>query len=359
MIEHEAPESLVVGATGFVGRWVVRELLIRGGPVAATVRGGRDEWLRRWLRDHGADDTGLTTVSADIGRPGLGLSVADGESLARVRDVFNAAALYRFGMPVDEARAVNVTGAVNVLDRAASLPRLRRLVHVSGYRVGREPFPGFPLPTAASRDLYRRLGAYEASKVEGDTAVRLLAGDRGVPVTMVCPATVIGHSATGEAGQYIGPSMLVERLWRGRLAVLPGSPRTFLPVVTVDHLAAFIAAVPEYDEGPLRSHTVLDGATPPLPEMMSLIADHLGVRRPRVTVPVSLVRRLPRALTGVDPEGLSFLSEDRYDTASADRLARAAGLAHPPVEEALRRWASRLVAEDFGHGAAAPGSPPR
>ncbi|WP_306369495.1 SDR family oxidoreductase [Nocardiopsis sp. CC223A] len=352
MTENTTPRSLVVGATGFVGRWLVRALLDRGTPVAATARGGRGGELRSWLRARGTDDTALSTVDADITRPGLGLSPEDRGALAGVRDVFNAAALYRFGASVREARAVNTTGAVNVLDLAGSLSGLRRLVHLSGYRVAGHPLPEFPLPAATARDLYRGLGAYEASKVEGDTAVRLLAAERGVPLTTVCPGTVIGHSETGEAGQYIGLSELVERLWRGRLAAVPGNRRTFLPVVTVDHLAAFTAAVPGHDDGPFRSHTVLDARTPPLPEMLALVADHLGVARPRLTVPVALVRRLPRALTGVDPEGLSFFSEDRYDTASADRLARAAGLAHPPVADALRRWADRLVEEDFGRAAA-------
>ncbi|WP_200948384.1 hypothetical protein [Kitasatospora sp. Root107] len=94
---------------------------------------------------------------------------------------------------------------------------------------------------------------------------------------------------------------------------------------------------------------MLDPATPELPALIALLADHLGVRAPRLRVPVGVVRRLPRALTGADPETLSFLSEDRYDTASADRLATTAGLSHPPVADALRRWADRLVADDFGH----------
>lgn len=346
MTENGTPRSLVVGATGFVGRWLVRALLASGSPVAATVRGGRDAELRSWLRSHGADDTALTTVDADVTRPGLGLSPGGREALEGVRDVFNTAALYRFGASARQARAVNVTGALNVLDLAESLPGTRRLVHLSGYRVAGRP------PAAAGPDPYRRLGAYEASKAEGDAAVRLRAAEHGTPLTAVCPGTVIGHSETGEAGQYIGLSTLVERLWQGRLPAVPGSRRTFLPVVAVDHLAAFTAAVPRHDDGGSGSHTVLDPRTPPLPEMLALIADHLGVARPRLTVPVALVRRLPRALTGVDPERLSFFSEDRYDTASADRLARAAGLAHPPVEDVLRRWSARLVEDGFGRAAA-------
>ncbi|MEV0173298.1 SDR family oxidoreductase [Streptomyces sp. NPDC050803] len=345
--------TLVLGATGFTGRWLVLELLGRGEPVAAAVRDGsgsaRDRELRGWLRGHGGDDRALATVAADITRPGLGLAPHDEEVLGDVRDVFNTAALYRFGLTADEARAANVDGALNVLRWSATRPRLRRLVHLSGYRVSGVHRPRFPYPPAESRLMYAELGAYEASKTEGDAAVRVTAPELGVPLTVVNPSTVIGHSTTGEAGQYIGLAALVEQLWTGRLPALAGSRRTFVPVVTIDYLARFLAAVPDSDQdGPVTRHTVLDPATPLLPDLVALLAGHLGVRAPRFTLPVGLIRRLPRALTGADPETLTFLSEERYDTGSADRLARAAGLHHPPVEEALRRWASRLVSDGFG-----------
>ncbi|MGW4420499.1 alpha/beta fold hydrolase [Streptosporangium sp. NPDC004631] len=343
------PDTLVVGATGFIGRWLTAELLARGRQVAVTVRGGpaRGAELRAWLREHGVDERALTVVTADITRPGLGLVTAGRDRLSSVQDVFNAAAVFRFGLGREEARRANVDGALNVLRWAGTRPRLRRLIHISGYRVGAET-PSYPAPENELTKLYRRHGAYEASKREGDAAVRVLAAEEGVPLTAVHPATVIGHSISGEAGQYIGLADVIEKLWTGRLPVLAGSRRTFVPVVTVDHLARFLAAVPEHDREPYRAHWVLDDATPELPDLVALLARHLGVREPRAVAPVGLVRRLPRALTGVDPETLTFLSEDRYDTSSADALAKAAGLSHPPVHDALRRWSDRLVTERFG-----------
>ncbi|MFD9126603.1 SDR family oxidoreductase [Kitasatospora sp. NPDC059571] len=344
------PTDLVLGATGFLGRWLVLELLDRGHAVAAGLRGGpaRAAELRRWLAEHGADDarlTALTCVGIDTARPGLGLSDEDAQALTEVRDVHNLAARYAFGLSRAEAEAANVDGAVHPLRWAAGLPRLRRLVHVSGYRVGRTATPVHPMPREAADRLYRTLGAYEASKTEGDAAVRTLAPRLGVPLTVVNPGVVIGHSRTGEAGQYIGLAPLVERLAAGRLPALAGSRRTFVPVVAVDHLAALLAAAPGHDTAPVQLHTVLDPATPPLPELVAVVARALGVRAPRSVLPAGLVRRLPQALTGLDRESFTFLSEDRYDTASAERLAASAGLSHPPVEELLGRWAVRLVAE--------------
>ncbi|WP_304452992.1 SDR family oxidoreductase [Nocardiopsis sp. YSL2] len=350
------PRALVLGATGLIGRWLLAELLHDGQAAAAGTRsGGSEEALLSWLREHSVPTTRLTTVRVDLARPDLGLDDADARRLRDVRDVYNCAGSYRFGMDREESRAANVDSALHALTWASRRPGLRRAVHVTGYRAG-AVLTAPPTPAEADR-LYRERGAYEAAKIEADALVRDLAAREGVPLSIVNPSTVIGDSETGESGQYIGLAQTVRDLWRGRLPLLPGGSSTFVPVVTVDHLARFLAAVPGHDSagagagpGAVRAHWVLDDGTPPLHELLRGLAAHLGVRAPWGRVPVGLLRRLPRGLTGVEPETLTFLSADRYDTASADALARAAGLSHPPVWPALRLWADRLVAEDFGDG---------
>ncbi|GGL11031.1 SDR family oxidoreductase [Planomonospora parontospora] len=321
------PDSLVLGAAGFVGRSLVAELLRQGRTVAAAVRGSGDG-LTAWLAEQGVGASRLTAVACDVTVPGLGLRTDAG--LEGVRDVYNAAGRFAFGLTVQEARSVNVTGALNVADWAAARPGLRRLVHVSGYRV-----------SGATPD-YRREGPYEASKKEADAAVRARAVELDLPLTVVNPSTVIGP------GQFIGLASLVRDLWHRRLPVLPGGPDAFVPVVDIDYLARFMAALPEHGETAGRSYWVLDDGTPELPELVALLAAHLGVPAPRWSVPVGLVRRLPRALTGADPETLSFISKDRYDTAPALAFAERIGLRMPPVGQALRRWADDLVAARFG-----------
>lgn len=314
-------DAIVFGATGFIGRSLVAELLGRGQQVVAVVR---NDTLTPWLKSRNVGTGGLTVVTADISRP------LTGAGLPGARDVYNTAGRYSFGLGVPEARAANVTGALNVLDWAATLPGLRRVVHISGYRVS----------ASDAQPDYARLGAYEASKVEADHAVRTRAAELGLPLTIANPSSVIGP------GQYIGLAALVKDLWNGRLPALPGGPDVFVPVVTIDYLVGFLAEIPAAPAG--EHYWVLDDTTPLLPELISTIAGHLGVRAPRRTIPVGLVRRLPRGLTGADPETLSFLSSDRYPTASARAFAAAAGLEPPPAVEALRAWADDLVATRFG-----------
>ncbi|GGN09439.1 alpha/beta fold hydrolase [Streptomyces fuscichromogenes] len=328
-------DSIVFGAGGFIGRSLVAELLRGGRGVVAAVRGSGDG-LTAWLDGQGVDRTALAVVRADITAPGLGLP---DEGLSGIRDVYNTAARFAFGIAAAEARAVNVTGAVHVVEWAAGLPRLRRVVHISGYRMA-----------AAHRRPpdYRRQGAYEASKQEGDAAVRAAARALGVPLSIANPSTVIGP------GQYLGLAEVVAGLWRGRLPALPGGPGIFLPVVTLDHFVGFLAALPQDPGSAGRAYWVLDDATPELPALVGLLAEHMGVRAPRRSVPVGVLRRLPRAITRADPETLSFLSADRYDTAPARALSAAHGLSMAPVREALRAWADDLVATRFGRSGRCP-----
>ncbi|SFK91479.1 alpha/beta fold hydrolase [Streptomyces pini] len=344
-------DSIVFGAAGFIGRALVAELLGRGRHVAAAVRGPAEPLLS-WLRASGADTGRLTVVTADITRPGLGLPP---DGLRDVRDVYNCAARFAFGLDPEQARAVNVTGALNVLDWTASRDSVRRLVHLSGYRVSAgegAAEKGAAGKAGAGRraDDPGRLGAYESSKREGDTAVRVRAAELGVPLTIANPATVIGP------GQFIGLASLVGDLWRGSLHAVPGNARTFLPVVTLEHLTRFLATVPEDPGAAGEAYWILDDDTPKLPGLIALLARHTGTRPPRGRVPVPLLRLLPRRITRADPETLSFLSADRYPTRSATAFARAHGLRIPPVEEALRGWADHLVATRFG-AADAPARP--
>jgi hypothetical protein len=102
-------------------------------------------------------------------------------------------------------------------------------------------------------------------------------------------------------------------------------------VVTVDHLARFMALLPKPDKTAGASHWILDDDTPTLPDPLRVIGAHHQVKVPRLRIPVGLVKALPVALTLADPETPSFLSTDRYPTGPANDIARAHGLNKPDV----------------------------
>ncbi|MFB8274263.1 alpha/beta fold hydrolase [Nocardia colli] len=322
--------SIVLGAAGFIGRAVVAQLLEQGESVVAAVRPGGEDRLGSWLRASAVDQRGLRVVACDITAKDLGLP-ADLD-VTDIRDVYNCAARFAFGLGKDDAYAVNVTGALNMLDWAATLPALRRVVHITGYRITVEE----------SDEQHYDRGAYGASKFESDPLLRRHAAERGIPMTIANPSSVLGP------GQYVGLASIVEDLWHGKLAAIPGGRETFVPIVDLDYFAKFLISLPSQADTAGRSLTVLDPRTPVLPELIRLLAGHVGVRAPRFSVPVSVIEKLPRALTGADPETLPFIADDRYDTSAADEVARVAGLTMPEAGSVLRTWADHLVSSRFG-----------
>ncbi|MFE3545687.1 alpha/beta fold hydrolase [Nocardia sp. NPDC059177] len=327
-------DSIVFGAAGFLGRSLVAELLRGGHTVAAALRAGSQDRLRNWLADQDIDTGALRIVTTDIAEPDLAL----GDTVEGVRDVYNAAAVMKFGLDAETARRVNLDGAVHVLEWAARQPDLRRVVHITGYRAA----------VNGPRDY--RAGAYEASKVEADGVLRALAAERGVPLTFANPSGVLGP------GQYFGLSDFVDTLWQGKLPALPGTADTFIPVVDLGYVARFIAGLPTLPGTAGKSYPLLDATTPVLPELIRIVAEHLRVAAPRFTLPASVVRRLPRALTHADPEALAFISSDRYDTTEAEAVARQLGVEHPPVADLLRTYADGVVASRNGSVTPAPNS---
>lgn len=341
--------ALVFGATGFLGRWLIVELASQGVPVTAAVRSaGSADQLSAWLGSHGVTG-GVASVVVDFDSEDLGLA-ADSPALRGVTEIYNLAGAFRFGMSADEAYRGNVTSARRIVLLAARLPGSPRLVHVSGYRVGSHGAP----PEPQSAEVHSRLGAYEASKIEADAVVQTTASSAGVPFTIMNPSTVSGVSATGESDQLVGLAATLRDLWHGRLAALPGNGDTFVPVVTVDHLARFMALVPTVSEAAGQSYWVLDDDTPALADLLEAVAEHYQVPVPRLRIPVGLIKRLPSRLTKADPETLSFMSSERYPTAPAHQLAAAHGLEQPETLPSILRWADHLAAHRFGQARVGP-----
>ena len=281
---------MVFGASGFIGRWLVRELLGQDVTTAAVVRSDSSaDQLLHWLKEHQAPSL-PEVVRAGFDRDYFGWRPGQAPVAT---EVYNMAGAYAFGMTTAQARAANVDTARRVVSFAATLPGLVRLVHLSGYRVGGQDPATVPWTTQRINAQYRRLGAYEASKVESDAVVQSHATNLGVPFSIVNPSTDIGDSHTGESPQTLGLGTTVLDLLAGRMPALPGGHNTFVPIVTVDYLATFAALLATRADTDGLSYWVLADTTPPLPDLLGLIGDDHGVDVPRIHVPVALLKRLP------------------------------------------------------------------
>lgn len=354
---------LITGASGQIGRWLLHALLQRAlaQPLALALRDpvAQLESLRRWLSARGISDARLALLAA---HPYRLEDVAAAQALVRAQrpqTLLHLAARFEWGLDADEARRAQLQ-ATEALWEAQTDPQghAGRFVALGGYMTQHRPQldklgirPEGPVDW---QRIYRRIGGYEASKLETQVHMSALARRLGRPWLCVHPATVCGHSVEGELPAHAALHALCRQLIRGRLQALPGSPRHLLPLVSVDEVAGFLAHLALDPEVRSGDFLLMDPASPPLHDLIRALAASLNVKAPRWALPVALMQRLLRlpgvaAWSGASAEGLDFLIQDpAFDTGPAQALNQRWGLRAAPLAQALAATA-RFVAGDLSH----------
>ena len=342
--------AVVTGANGFIGRWLVTTLTQHNVQVFAFMRKATDkiDELKAWIQDHGGQPQLVTPVHFDLLDDQLGLDEEGMTTLTQTDVVYHLAAMFDFGLEQTIAHKANVVAATKLIALSGDNQNLKRFIHISGYRTMSRPAKAIDITSQASIDhYYQTHGAYEASKMIAHEFVRQAAKEFDVPLTRISPAIVIGDSCTGETTQLIGLADTIKQLWQGNLPVLVGSADTWLPVVTIDFLATLLAKIPSDTASNGEHYVIFDDRTPVLPKFMDLVASRMNRSAPKRHLPVNLVRNLPTALTGVDAEALTFISDDRYDPKPLADLCKRLDLTLPPIETSITRWVDYLLDTTF------------
>ncbi|HWP17525.1 MAG TPA: NAD-dependent epimerase/dehydratase family protein [Burkholderiaceae bacterium] len=172
--------SLVTGANGHLGNNVVRALLQRGMRVRAGVR--------RLEEDGPFEGLACERVPAPLEDPD-----ALRRALQGVDVFFQVAAVFRHWArdPEREIVQANVEGTRRALHAAADAG-VKRVVYVSSVAaVGHD---GTPLDETRWND--ERHNAYYRSKIESERVAWEVAAERGLPLVVVLPSTMVGPHAT-------------------------------------------------------------------------------------------------------------------------------------------------------------------
>ena len=202
--------TLLTGATGLVGRYLMRDLALRGDRVAVVVRPADGESahdriqsiFRFWERQLGFELPLPVCLEGDVALPGLGLD-ADSRQWLRAhcnRVIHNAAVLTFFGVErTSEPWRTNVGGTQHTLDLMEDL-KLRELHYVSTAYVC-----GMRNGVILEDDFTDEFGFrndYEHSKFISEQMVRQ-APFLDQP-TIYRPAVIAGDSVTGYTNTYHG-----------------------------------------------------------------------------------------------------------------------------------------------------------
>ncbi|OBI17220.1 NAD-dependent epimerase/dehydratase family protein [Mycobacterium sp. E2497] len=317
--------KLVIGANGFLGSHVTRQLVADGHQVRAMVRPNANT--------RSIDDLELTRFHGDVFDDATLREAMDG-----VDDVYycvvDTRAWLRDPAPLFHT---NVDGLRNVLDVAVDQPDLRRFVFTSTYAtVGRRHGH-----VATEDDVIspRGLTPYVQSRVQAENLVMRYVADAGLPAIAMCVSTTYGSGDWGGTphGAFIAGAVF------GKLPF--GMNGIRLEVVGVDDAArAMILAA---ERGRIGERYLVSERMIALNDVVRIAADEAGVPPPQRSISVPMLYALAAAgtlkarLTGKDSE-LSLASvrmmraESDVDSSKAKREL---GWQPRPVEESIREAA--------------------
>ncbi len=213
----------VTGATGFIGRHLVTELLAnREGDVFVLVREGSRDRFDTLCRGWGSDR--VVPVVGDLGDDDLGVDPAwVAEHAGQVEHFFHLAAIYDMTADAATNEELNVDGTRHALGLAEALDAgcFHQVSSVAAAGDHRGTFDetmfaeGQHLPSP-----------YHRTKYESE---RLVREESSVPWRVYRPAVVVGHSETGVMDKVDGPYYFFPAL-KALRGVLP----SWVPLASID-----------------------------------------------------------------------------------------------------------------------------
>src|SRR3954471_6552999 len=344
----------VTGATGFIGRHLVEELLRnREGDIHVLVRAGSQDRLDKLIAERFDGSDRIKPVQGDLTEPRLGVSdewIAANKG--SIDHFFHLAAVY--DMTADDAsnERTNVQGTRNAIGLANAL-EAGVLHHTS---------------SVAAAGLYKGLfredmfdegqnlpSAYHRTKFESEKIAREAST---VPWRVYRPAVVVGHSQTGEMDKIDGPYYFFKaiqklRHWLPEWIPLVGPEMGFTNIVPVDYVAEamdHIAHQPDLDgqafhlfaEKSQRSGEVLNtfARAAHAPQLSLRVDKRILDALPKGTVsmlmkmpPLKDVRRTFLADFGIPEEVIGHVGfTARFDTRDTERALAGSGIQVPPLD---------------------------
>jgi NAD(P)-dependent dehydrogenase (short-subunit alcohol dehydrogenase family) len=232
-------QYFVTGATGFIGKRLVKTLLSRrGSTVYFLVRPGSEGKVAGLLDYWGVGKQRAVAVGGDLTARKLGVAADDLKALkGRIDAVYHLAAVY--DLDADEASQVqvNIDGTRNVVEfaKAVNAGHLHHVSSIAAAGLYEGVFREDMFDEAEGLD-----HPYYMTKHESEKIVRR---DCKVPWTVYRPAAVVGDSTTGEMDKIDGPYYFFKLIQRMRQILPPWFPAIGLEggrinIVPVDFVVA-------------------------------------------------------------------------------------------------------------------------
>jgi NAD(P)-dependent dehydrogenase (short-subunit alcohol dehydrogenase family) len=352
----------VTGATGFIGKRLVKTLLARRGTtVHFLVRPGSEGKLAELYSYWGVSKSRAIAVSGDLTTKKLGVSSDDIKALkGQVSHLYHLAAVYDLSADEESQMRVNIEGTRNMVEFAKAIDA-KHVHHVSSIAAA-GLYEG-----VFREDMFEEAEgldhAYFMTKHESEKIVRK---ECKVPWTVYRPAMVVGDSTSGEMDKIDGPYYFFKLIQRMREILPPWFPSIGLEggrvnIVPVDFVVAALDHISHHlgkasggcyhlvDPMGYRVGDVLDifSKAAHAPKMNVFVnAALLGfipksVKKGLMALaPVRRVRAAVMKDLGVPDDILTFINyPTRFDRRATDAALKGSGIECPNLKDyAWRLW---------------------
>lgn len=237
-------QYFVTGATGFIGKRLVKKLLERKGAVVHfLIRKESADKVADLRSFWGVGPTRAIPVFGDLTAKKLGVAAEDVKKLkGQIDHFYHLAAVYDLGADEETQVAVNIEGTRNTVDLAKAIDA-GHFHHVSSIAAA-GLYEG-----VFREDMFEEAEGldhpYFQTKHESEKIVRQ---DCKVPWTVYRPAMVVGDSTTGEMDKIDGPYYFFKLIQRLRQLLPPWMPTVGLEggrvnIVPVDFVVNALSVI--------------------------------------------------------------------------------------------------------------------
>ena len=327
---------LITGFPGFIATQIIGELFRqkKAEKVFAVILPSQINVAAKTIIELKKDFAGIDIhlIEGDITLPDLGMTEEEIHTIReQVNMVWHLAAIYDLAVPKEAAWKVNVVGTQMVNDFVQTIPRIERYMYFSTAYVA-----GTREGLLKENELIRPesfKNYYEETKYEAELLVERL--KKVIPITIIRPGIVRGHSLTGATIKFDGPYFFINMIDTLRkLPVIPyiGRSTSFINVVPIDFIIQSAVYCSESDMASGITLHLTDPDPHPVEEVYRHMVKQVSGKFPKGRIPLSAAKlglklKLVRKALRVEKETLDYLTWNaEFDTSAADQILKDSGI---------------------------------
>ncbi len=348
-------QYFVTGATGFIGKRLVKSLLTRrGSTVHFLLRRESEDKVPALLEYWGVGKNRAIPVYGDLTAKKLGVSADDRKQLdGQIDHLYHLAAVYDLSADEESQVLVNVEGTRNMVElaRAISAKHVHHVSSIAAAGLYEGVFREDMFDEAEGLE-----HPYFMTKHESEKIVRK---ECKQPWTIYRPALVVGDSKTGEMDKIDGPYYFFKVIQRLRQILPPWMPSIGLEggrinIVPVDFVVAALDHISHHQHAKGKCYHLVDPQGYRVGDVLDIFSKAAHAPKMNLFVNAALLGFIPKSVKkglmalapvrrvrnaiikdlGLPPDMFTFLNyPTRFDRRETDAALEGTGIACPKLHD--------------------------